>query len=285
VYYGKNQSLEYIKHEVKVGPAFLRWAIAGKGPLTSNVAEVAIFYRHEDLKEAKEDSLDLKTPPGVPDIELLCAPVNYLNHALEKVPQKDSISLGVMHIQPTSRGAITLKDSSIWTHPLIDPKYISSDNDYRAMVSGLRTAIKLAETEPLAGEIESSFDFKKSKTYAHFRKRGEYKDLDDATIDHFFRDSAFTIYHPTGTAKMGPHSDALAVVDDRLRVHGVAGLRVVDASIMPVIVRGHPQAAVVAIAEKASDMILADATVVCASDGTTETNSGAAHMVIPLLYL
>ena len=110
--------------------------------------------------------------------------------------------------------------------------------------------------------------------------------LDDVTVDHFFRDSAFTNYHPTGTAKMGPHFDTLAVVDDRLvRVHGVAGLRVVDANIMPVIVRGHPQAAVVAIAKKASEMILADATVGYASDGTNETNSGAVHRVIPLSYI
>jgi len=69
--------------------------------------------------------------------------------------------------------------------------------------------------------------------------------MDDATIDELFKDVAFTMYHPTGTTKMGPRSDPLAVVDDRLKVHSVAGLRVVDASIIPVIVRGHPQVAVV----------------------------------------
>jgi choline dehydrogenase len=276
VYYGKNKGLEYLKHEVKVWPAFFQWAIAGTGPLTSNIAESALFFRHEDFKGPEENSLDLVAPPGVPDVELLCAPANYVNHALEKLPQRDAISLGTIHIQPTSRGTLTLKDASIWTHPLIDPRYLSTDNDYRAMRFGLNTALKLAETDPLAGEIHSAFDFKKPKSFAHFRNRGEFKDLDDAAMDELLKSSAFTMYHPTGTAKMGPRSDVLAVVDDRLKVHGVAGLNVVDASIMPVIVRGHPQAAVVAIAEKASDMILADAKATEANAFSNEMNRDVA---------
>jgi len=140
------------------------------------------------------------------------------------------------------------------------------------MLFALKTALKLAQIEPLAGEIDSAFDFKKPEYFAHFRNRGEFKDMDDATIDELFKDSAFTIYHPTGTAKMGPRSDPLAVVDDRLKVHGVAGLRVVDASIMPVIVRGHPQAAVVAIAEKASHMILADTEITLVNELAYQTN-------------
>lgn len=272
IYYGKNKGLEYLKHEVKVGPAFLQWAVSGKGPLTSNIAESALFFRHEDLK-GEEQSLDLVAPAGAPDLELLCAPVNYLNHALEKLPQRDAISLGAIHIQPTSRGTVTLKDASPWTHPLIDPKYLSTENDHRAMIFALKTALKLADTEPLASEIHSAFDFKKPESFAHFRGRGEFKDFDDATIDELFRDSAFTIYHPTGTAKMGPRSDVLAVVDSRLKVHGISGLRIVDASVMPIIVRGHPQAPVVAIAEKAADLILQDADA-ATSNGSTNKNSG-----------
>ena len=259
VYYAKNPSLEYLKHELKVGPAFVQWALTGKGPLTSNIAESALFFRHEDLKDNEEPSLDIIPPPGAPDLELLCAPANYLNHALDKLPQKDAISIGVIHIQPLSRGTITLKDSSPWSPPLIDPKYLSNKSDHRAMLFGLKTALKLADTEPLKNEISSSFDFKNVRNFNHFQGKGEYMNMDDETFDALFKDSAFTIYHPTGTAKMGPRSDPLAVVDSKLRLYGLSGLRVVDASIMPVIVRGHPQAPVVAIAEKASDMILEDA--------------------------
>lgn len=257
-FYAKNESLEYLKHEVKSLPAFLQWAITGKGALTSNGAELALFFRHEDLRAGEERSLDIIPPPGVPDIEIIGAPINYLNHALDKVPQKDYISFAQIHLQPTSRGTITLKDASIWSHPLIDPNYCATESDHRAMIFGMKTTLKLAATEPLATEIHRSFDFKKPELYAHLRGKGEFKDLDDASLNEVFKATAFTIYHPTGTAKMGPSSDALAVVDDRLRVHGVVGLRVVDASIMPVIVRGHPQAPVVAIAEKASHMILED---------------------------
>lgn len=259
IYYTKCKSLEHLKHELKVGPAFLQWALAGKGPLTSNVAESALFFRHEDLKAPEESSLDVVPPPGAPDIEIIGASVNYLNHMLDKLPARDTISLGPIHIAPTSRGTVTLKDASPWSPPKIDPKYCSTENDCRAMLFGLKTAVKLAGTEPLKAQIHSAFDFQKPKALAHLKGKGDFKDLDDADLEAIWKDTAFTLYHPTGTAKMGPRADAQAVVDERLRVHGIAGLRVIDASIMPSIVRGHPQAAVVAIAEKAADMITDDA--------------------------
>ncbi|KAF7985314.1 hypothetical protein HWV62_6495 [Athelia sp. TMB] len=259
IYYTKTKTLEHLKHEVKVGPAFLQWAVAGSGPLTSNVAEAALFFRHEDLKATGEPSLDIVPPPGVPDIEIIGASVNYLNHALDKLPQKDAITLGPIHIQPTSRGTVTLKDASIWSPPVIDPNYCATENDRRAMLFGLKTAMKMAATEPLAPHIHSSFDFKKPKSMAHLAGKGDFSTFSDADLEAMWKDTAYTLYHPTGTARMGPRSDPQAVLDDRLRVHGIIGLRVVDASIMPTIVRGHPQAAVVAIAEKASDMILEDA--------------------------
>ncbi|KZP34677.1 GMC oxidoreductase [Athelia psychrophila] len=258
VYYTKCKSLEHLKHEIKSGPAVLQWVLAGKGGLTSNVAESALFFRHEDLKGPEEPSLDVVPPPGAPDIEIIGASVNYINHTLDKLPARDSVTLIPIHLDPTSRGTITLKDTSPWSAPRIDPNYCATENDRRAMLFGMKTAIKLAATEPLKGQIHMSFDFKKPKALAHLRGKGEFADLDDAALEALWKDTSSTLYHPTGTAKMGLSSDARAVVDARLRVHGIAGLRVVDASIMPTIVRGHPQAAVVAIAEKAADMIMED---------------------------
>lgn len=256
IYYTKNAvSLEYLKHELKVGPAFVQWAAMGKGPLTSNLAEAALFFRHEDLKK-DEPSLDLVAPPNSPDLEILTAPANYLNHALDKVPQKHSLSMGPIHIQPTSRGEITLASSNIWDKPLIDPKYLSTENDRRALLFGMKTAMKMTKESPLKEEIKSSFDFAKPKSFTKFKGKGEFDTFSEADLLDLMKETAFTIYHPTGTAKMGPSSDKNAVVDSELLVHGIKGLRVVDASIMPTIVRGHPQAAVVAIAEKAADMIL-----------------------------
>ena len=94
--------------------------------------------------------LDPVTPPGAPDIEM-CAPVT-TSTTPSKNFLKNSLSLGTLHIQPTSRGVINLKDASIWTHPLINPKYISTEIDRRAMMFGLKTALKVVETVPLAGE-------------------------------------------------------------------------------------------------------------------------------------
>lgn len=176
------------------------------------------------------------------------------------------MSLGSIHIAPTSRGEIRLKSSSAWDHPLIDPRYLSTENDKRAMIAGLRLTMKIVKQDPLKQLIKKSYDFKRPAQYARFQGRGEYDTWSDEDLLDLCRETAFTIYHPVGTAKMGLKEDTLAVVDSQLKVHGIDGLRVVDASIMPTIVRGHPQAAVVAIAEKAADMILRSAT---AKDSTT----------------
>lgn len=168
--------------------------------------------------------------------------------------------MGSIHIAPTSRGEIKLKTASIWDAPLMDPKYLSTENDRKAMLAGLRLTLRLSKLDPLRQYIKSSYDFERMSQYARFRGKGEYTTWSDEELLDLCRETAFTIYHPVGTAKMGPSSDSMAVVDAQLKVHGVDGLRIVDASIMPTIVRGHPQAAVVAIAEKAADMIINSAT-------------------------
>jgi choline dehydrogenase len=166
------------------------------------------------------------------------------------------MSIGSIHIAPTSRGEITLKSASPWDKPRIDPKYLSTENDKRAMLAGLRLTMKMVQQEPLKQHVKRSYDFKRPAEFSRFRGKGEFDQWSDDDLLDLCRETSFTIYHPIGTAKMGPSTDQMAVVDHQLKVHGIEGLRVVDASIMPTIVSGKPQAAVVAIAEKAADMIL-----------------------------
>jgi len=125
------------------------------------------------------------------------------------------------------------------------PNYLSTELDRRMAVAAVRYARRVAATEPLAGLMKREF------------RPGPDVQTDDEIL-HFCREYGATIFHPSGTAKMGPRSDPLAVVDERLRVHGVSSLRVVDCSIMPTLVSGNTNAPVVMLAERAADFMLQD---------------------------
>ena len=153
-------------------------------------------------------------------------------------------TFSVCQLRPTSRGAVMIKSRDPLAAPAMQPNYLSTELDCRTMVEGVKVARKLARTQALAELIGDEY------------RPGDGAQSDDDVLE-FVRSYGATIFHPVGTCKMG--ADAQAVVDARLRVHGVAGLRVVDASIMPMLVSGNTNAPVVMIAEKAADMILQDA--------------------------
>jgi len=126
----------------------------------------------------------------------------------------------------------------------MQPNYLSTELDRRCAIAGIRLARSLAATSSLKPYVESEY-------------RPGAEAATDQELLEFARNHGATIFHPSGTCKMG--SDAMAVVDSQLRVRGVAGLRVVDCSIMPTLVSGNTHAPVVMIAEKASGMLIADA--------------------------
>jgi choline dehydrogenase len=130
-------------------------------------------------------------------------------------------------------------------HPAIHPNYLATDTDCRTIVKGIQIARRIAGHEPLKSHVLEE----------HAPGAGVAFDDEEATLD-WARRTAVTIYHPTGTCKMG--TDAMAVVDPRLRVRGIAGLRVADASIMPRITSGNTNAPAIMIGEKASDLVLED---------------------------
>jgi choline dehydrogenase len=150
----------------------------------------------------------------------------------------------VCQLRPESRGSVEIKSADPMEPPSMRPNYLDAATDRLCAVESIKYARKLAATDALKPYLVS-----------------EYKPGDgvrtDAEILEFARENGATIFHPTGTCKMG--SDPMAVTDARLRVHGIAGLRVVDCSIMPTLISGNTHAPAVMIAEKASDMILQDA--------------------------
>jgi choline dehydrogenase len=143
-------------------------------------------------------------------------------------------------VDVASRGKLRLRSSNPLWKPEIDPAYYSESADFDAMVSGLRTLIEIGKSGPLARFLDKPF-------------LPNRLDLDDDALAEQIRDHTQTLYHPVGTCAMGTSEQA--VVDPTLRVRGVDGLRVVDASIMPVVPRGNTNAPTIMVAEKAADMI------------------------------
>ena len=150
--------------------------------------------------------------------------------------------MGVELLQPDSRGDIRLASADPAEPPVIDPGYLTAESDLRSLLAGLRIAERLCDTAALRPYIGAPM--------APWRGK-----VDDTKLATFVREHAQTAYHPVGTCRMG--SDDAAVVDCELQVRGLNGLRVVDASVMPRIIRGHTHAPTVMIAERAADLIRA----------------------------
>jgi choline dehydrogenase len=156
----------------------------------------------------------------------------------------DAITPSVCNLQPTSRGYVRIKSPDPAAHPEIRLHYLSTEDDRRVAVEGLRLTRKI-----MAARALERFSPEELKPGPDVQS--------DAELEHAAGDLGTTIFHPVGTCRMG--HDALAVVDDRLRVHGIAGLRVIDASVMPRITSGNTNAPTVMIAEKGAEFVLTGA--------------------------
>jgi len=207
----------------------LEWLLRRTGPLAVGINQGGLFTRV--LPESTR-----------PDIQFHFATLS-ADMAGAKPHPFPGFTFSVCQLRPTSRGYVRIASPDPLAAPSMEPFYLSTDLDRRCAIAGLRFARSLAATRAVAPYVESEL------------RPGPEAQRDDELLA-FSRAYGATIFHPSGTCRMG--RDAMAVVDDRLRVHGVTGLRVVDCSIMPTLVSGNTNAPVVMIAEKASDMIVED---------------------------
>ena len=210
----------------------IEYALFRTGPLTMAASQVCIFTKTDQSMTR-------------PDIQYHLQPLS-ADKPADGTHRFSAFTASVCQLRPTSTGHIALKSSNPTDYPAIHPNYLATEEDQKTAIESIKVTRRIVGAPALAPLIKEEHE-------------PGVQHQTDAELLEYARNRATTIYHPTGTCKMG--QDAMAVVDERLRVHGIEGVRVVDASIMPIIVSGNTNAPTIMIAEKASDMIKEDAQV------------------------
>ena len=208
----------------------LEWLLRRTGPLTSSVAEAFAFVRSRS---------------GLPaaDLQMHLAPAYFCEHGKDEF-EGHALTMGPVLITPKSRGRVSLRSADPADKPRILTNSLSEPEDLAAFVAGVKLVREWTATEPLAPTIA--------------REIHPGPDVDsDAAIEDWVRAHLELLYHPAGTCRMGAVDDDQAVLDPQLRVRGLEGLRVVDASVFPVIPGGNTNAPVMMVAERAADLIRA----------------------------
>jgi choline dehydrogenase len=214
----------------RVIPEIAKWVLRGDGALTFGAATVMVFSRSREGLES-------------PDLQFLFAPVSFdpaVKNQLERAP---GMSLVICPGRPDSRGTIMAASPDPAEAPRIQPNYLSAESDLQVLLSGVKQGRAIFDAPAIAAFTEGET-----------RPGVPIETIDDMRA--YAQENGTTIYHPVGTCKMG--EDPMAVVDSRLKVHGLDGLRVIDASVMPVVTTGNTNAPTIMTAEKGADMIRQD---------------------------
>ncbi len=220
-YFGEDKGLRALKNG-------LQYKLFGTGPVSSGGVE-ACAYIDPDGGER-------------PTIKMYCVPSVYLDADVKNVTPQDGVTLNACLLRPKSRGTVKLRSANPFDKPVIDNNYLAEPDDLRLEIAGLRYARDILKQNPL------------SKRISHEMLPGRDV-VDDAGLAEHCRRSVKTNWHPVGTCKMGPDTDNMAVLDSRLRVRGIEGLHVIDASAMPFIPSGNTNAPTMALASRAVEFL------------------------------
>jgi choline dehydrogenase len=212
----------------------LEYALLRRGPLTMAPSQLGLFTRSDPHQERA-------------NIQFHIQPLS-LDKFGDPLHAFAAFTASVCNVRPTSRGFVRLRAKDPAEKPVIKPNYLSTDEDRRVAADSIRVARRLA-AQPALHRFKP----------VEFLPGSQIEDADDAALVRAAGDIGTTIFHPVGTARMGQSTDPMAVVDARLRVIGLAGLRVIDASVMPSITSGNTNAPTMMIAEKGAAMVLEDA--------------------------
>jgi choline dehydrogenase len=208
-----------------------RFAATGRGALTFGVTTAMVFCRSREGLAS-------------PDLQLLFTPGSYDPNGVGRLEQQPGMTIVVCAVRPDSRGTIMARSADPFAPPAIRPNYLSAASDEQVLLSGTRHARRIFAASPLARHSTAE------------TMPGSDRSSEEALIDFMHR-AGMNLHHPVGTCRMG--EDPMAVVDSRLRVRGIAGLRVIDASVMPTVTTGNTNAPTIMIGEKGAAMIREDA--------------------------
>lgn len=214
---------------LKLGKEIAQWFLTRKGILSLSPTLVYGFWRSN---------------PDVPvsDIQFTFTPASYLEGVQGQLETEPGMTVASWQQRPDSRGFVRLRSADPFQAPIIQPNYLAQESDRRVLLGAMKLARTLLASRPLQPYYDYE-DFPGPKVQSDDELLGAAKARGTTT------------FHPNGTSRMGPASDPMAVVDDHLKVHGLEGLRVVDASVMPTMLSANLNAATLMIAEKASDLI------------------------------
>lgn len=224
-----NDALNSWLGQAKMG---LQWLFYRQGPLAVGINQGGCFMRA------------LPAESDTPDIQFHVATLS-ADMAGGKVHPYSGFTFSICQLRPESRGYIRIKSTDPLVTPTIQPNYLATDLDRRTVVAGIRAARKIAQSIPMQSYVKQEI------------KPGAEAESDHDLLE-FARNNGATIFHPSGTCKMGTDTDPNAVLDQYLSVRGTHGLRVIDASSMPTLVSGNTNGPIVMMAEKAADMIRAN---------------------------
>ncbi|HTN61389.1 MAG TPA: GMC family oxidoreductase N-terminal domain-containing protein [Devosia sp.] len=209
----------------------LQYLLFNSGPVTTTGIEACLFYDPDGGER--------------PTIQLYCAPIVYLDRDVSSAKPTYGVTFTSCLLRPKARGSVKLRSANPADQPLVDCNFFGHPDDLRLTLASVRHARQLLETEPFKAKIAEEL------------LPGPAVQ-DEAGLTRFAGQTVKTNYHPSGSLRMGPDSDPMAVVDQRLRVRGVDGLRVIDCSIIPFIPSGNTNAPAMAIGSKAAAMIAGD---------------------------
>jgi choline dehydrogenase len=222
------ESVNEYSRGVKLAWEMAKWATVGTGALTFGVTQVSVFARSREGLAS-------------PDLQLLFVPGSFQRMGV--MDREPGVSLTVCPGRPDSRGSVMARSPDPFAPPVIRPNYLSAESDRRTLVAGLRIARRIFAQPAIARYCAAEL------------APGADRETDDALLQ-YARENGGSVYHPVGTCRMGENDEA--VVDSRLRVRGIGGLRVIDASVMPTLTTGNTQAPTIMIGEKGAAMIRED---------------------------
>jgi choline dehydrogenase len=214
---------------LRLASEIAKWCLGGKSILGLSPTQVYCFWKSDDALEAS-------------DIQLTFTPASYLEGQQGQLETEPGMTSAPWQQRPESKGYVRLKSADPFEQPEIQPRYLTEETDRRVLVAAMRLARRLLKSDALAPYYDYE-DFPGDKVQSDDELLGAAKERGTTT------------FHPMGSCRMGPENDPTSVVDDELRVRGLEGLRVVDASVMPMMLSANLNAGVMMIADKASDII------------------------------